>query len=621
MNRWQRLLAGLILIIAAAFHGHAQLAFVKGTDDTLWMHEGTTWKPLGGQLTSGPDACSWGPGRVDVFARGAGNALVQIARIGEQWTSWYNLGGSLNGGPTAVCRAANRIDVFAVGPDRSMLQKSWDGSRWTEWVSLGGEFPAGSTPDAASWGENRIDLFARGTDGALWQNSWISGTWSGWDQRGGQLTSDPAAVSWGYNRIDVFARDTDGQMRQLAWEGTAWSDWYEHGGSFAEGSGPDAAALANNRLAIYARGADHALVRKVWNGTRWSEWESLGGVLTADPGAVASRGNGVRFLAEVEDILRRNGARSGGAVSVGIVDRQGRLYFLNYGQIEPGVHASEDSVYSIGSNSKVLTAVLIKQMSEEQPPRVQLGQPAQLYLPREIVMPVWYPDPNNTGITEHITVRHLLTHRSGLPRDFDEEPLDMRLPTFARLFSAIRATRAPGAGYEYSNIGSELMTAIVEHVDRRGYAESLRVRLTGPLGMTTTAPNLIAHPRLPPIKIGYPEGGGYVQSTTRDMVKFLRAASRWDPLSGPILRTQTESLIWYGSSVVGAFHHAGDNPAADEATWGRHHSAIMADPQSQTGVVVLTQGHPRITPGNAVGIARDIVRLVRARPDNDVFSW
>lgn len=621
-QRALRLLTGLLLIAAAAAPGNAQLAFVKGSDNALWMHEGTSWKSLGGQLTSGPDACSWGRDRVDVFARGAGNSLVQIARTGEQWSGWFNLGGSLSGGPTAVCRKYNRIDVFAVGADRSMQQKSWDGSRWTDWVSLGGEFPAGTTPDAASWGEHRIDLFARGTDGALWQNSWRGDRWSGWESRGGQLTSDPAAVSWGHERIDVFARDDAGQMRQLTWDRTAWSDWYEHGGSFAAGSGPDASSLGANRLEVYGRGADNALVRKVWNGTRWSEWEPLGGVLASDPGVVAPQGGGVRFLAEVEDILRRLSVRRGGAVSIGIVDRSGRVYFLNYGNIEPGARATEDSIYSIGSNSKVLTGMMIKQMAEEQPPKVVLDQPVQLYVPREIVMPVWYPDPANRGVTSHITVRHLLTHRSGIPRSFAEsEPLDMRLPTFARLFATVRPVRAPGADFEYSNIGSELMTAIVEHVDRRSYAESLRARLTGPLAMTSTAPNLVSHARLPPHKVGYPEGGGYVQSTARDMVKFLRAASRWEPLSGPILRAQTESLTWFGNELAGAFHHNGANPAADAATWGAHRSGMMADPASQTAVIVLTQGHPTIDELQAVYLARDIIKLARARTGNDVFNW
>jgi len=38
------------------------------------------WMDLGGQLTSEPAAVSWGPNRIDVFARGTDNALWHIYR-------------------------------------------------------------------------------------------------------------------------------------------------------------------------------------------------------------------------------------------------------------------------------------------------------------------------------------------------------------------------------------------------------------------------------------------------------------------------------------------------------------------------------------------------------------
>ena len=51
---------------------------------------GETWvrtETLGGQLTSGPGVASWGPGRLDVFARGSDNSLI------HKWYSngWWNL--------------------------------------------------------------------------------------------------------------------------------------------------------------------------------------------------------------------------------------------------------------------------------------------------------------------------------------------------------------------------------------------------------------------------------------------------------------------------------------------------------------------------------------------------
>ena len=279
-----------LFLLAAAAPVNAQThVFARGADGTLMHFDGAQWRSLGGGAVGAPDACSWGPDRVDVFVRGEDNKLWQKARIDGQWAPWHNHGGSLTSAPTCVSSAPNRIDVFARGAGGTVIHRSWTGSQWTEWQSLGGELPEGSAPDAASWGANRIDVFIRGTDGALWQKA-STGTGSTlWHKLGGTLTSDPGAVSWGPNRIDVFARGTDGQMMQIAWNGTRWTDWFPQGGRFNAGSSPDAASVATNRLAMFARGEDGALWRKQWDGSRWGEWLRIGGAITSDPGAVALR--------------------------------------------------------------------------------------------------------------------------------------------------------------------------------------------------------------------------------------------------------------------------------------------------------------------------------------------
>ena len=86
------------------------------------------WESLGGGITSGPDASSWAPGRLDIFARGTDNGL---------WRIWYENG-------------------------------------WGSWESLGGGIT--SNPGAVSWGNGRIDIFARGTDNALW-HKYYDGVW------------------------------------------------------------------------------------------------------------------------------------------------------------------------------------------------------------------------------------------------------------------------------------------------------------------------------------------------------------------------------------------------------------------------------------------------------------
>lgn len=279
-------------LLVVAFPVQAEtLVFARGTDDALWVRDRAAWKSLGGNLSAGPDACSWGPDRVDVFARDAELHLIQIARIGGRWTRWFNLGGSLRSAPTAVSWGPNRIDVFAAGDDQTLIHKAWNGSEWSEWESLGGQIVG--SPDAASWGPGRLDVFARGTDGALWQIAWDGEGWSDWVRLGGALASDPGAVSWGPNRIDVFARKADGKMWQIAWDGSRWTRWFDQGGAFHSGTGADASSLGPDRVEVYGVGPRGDLMRKAWNGTRWGEWLSLGGAITSDPGAVVVRDTAV----------------------------------------------------------------------------------------------------------------------------------------------------------------------------------------------------------------------------------------------------------------------------------------------------------------------------------------
>ncbi|WP_347277284.1 matrixin family metalloprotease [Leptolyngbya sp. FACHB-671] len=239
---------------------------------------GSGWESLGGVLSSGPDVCSWAPGRLDVFARGTDNALWHIWFDGS-WSGWESLGGFLTSDPTAVSWSNGRIDVFARGGDDALWHIWFDGS-WSDWESLGGVLSSG--PDVCSWAPGRLDVFARGTDNALW-HIWFDGSWSGWESLGGLLTSDPTAVSWSNGRIDVFARGGDNALWHIWFDGS-WSGWESLGGVLS--SGPDVSSWAPGRLDVFARGTDNALWH-IWFDGSWSGWESLGGLLTSDPTAVS----------------------------------------------------------------------------------------------------------------------------------------------------------------------------------------------------------------------------------------------------------------------------------------------------------------------------------------------
>ena len=250
----------------------------------------SNWEDLGGILTSGVGAASWGANRLDCFVKGANNRMWHKWWNGSAWSGWQNLGGRIDGTPAAVSWGPNRIDCFVRGMNNHMWHKWWNGSHWSGWEDLGGIIL--SSPSVASWGPNRLDCFARGMNGHMWHKWWDGATWSGWEDLGGVIDGTPAAVSWGPNRIDCFVRGMDNRIWHKWWDGSSWSGWEALGGALT--AGPGAASWAANRLDVFAKGGDNALWYK-WidesvvhhHAGTWSGWHQLGGIFDDEPGAVS----------------------------------------------------------------------------------------------------------------------------------------------------------------------------------------------------------------------------------------------------------------------------------------------------------------------------------------------
>jgi CubicO group peptidase (beta-lactamase class C family) len=149
---------------------------------------------------------------------------------------------------------------------------------------------------------------------------------------------------------------------------------------------------------------------------------------------------------------------------------------------EAGTPATPQTNYRLASVSKQFTATAILLLAEDG--RLHLDDKVRLWLPT-------LPD-----VAEPITIRHLLTHTSGLI-DYedvmqapDESPADTRqvhdADVLTLLESQHRTYFAPGTGYRYSNSGYALLALIVERASKQRYADFLRERIFRPLGMTHT---------------------------------------------------------------------------------------------------------------------------------------
>jgi CubicO group peptidase (beta-lactamase class C family) len=277
----------------------------------------------------------------------------------------------------------------------------------------------------------------------------------------------------------------------------------------------------------------------------------------------------------------------------------GKLSRTNAGMVDG------DTVFEIGSATKVFTALLLADMVVRG--EIKLDDPISQYLPKSVKVP------ERNGRT--ITLLDLATHTSGLPRMPDHfAPKDPENPyadyTVQQLYaflSGYTLTHDIGAEYEYSNLGGGLLGHILALRAGTNYEALVLQRICRPLGMTNTEIMLSAgmksrlatghnYAGQPVANWDIPTlaGAGALRSTANDLLKFL--AANLNPTNselGPAMQlTHTArhsagspdmdvGLCWHISKKYGAqvvWHNGGT---------GGYHSFMGFDPRKNRGVVVL----------------------------------
>jgi CubicO group peptidase (beta-lactamase class C family) len=141
---------------------------------------------------------------------------------------------------------------------------------------------------------------------------------------------------------------------------------------------------------------------------------------------------------------------------------------------EPGVPATPDLQYRIGSITKTFCAVAIMQLRDEG--RLSLEDPVGAHL----------PDVPQQGPT----IRRMLAHTSGLQREPPGEIWEtLKPPSREELLSSMAEAElvlAPGLAFHYSNLAYALLGEIVARLTGRRFEEVAGERILGPLGLTRT---------------------------------------------------------------------------------------------------------------------------------------
>ena len=265
-----------------------------------------------------------------------------------------------------------------------------------------------------------------------------------------------------------------------------------------------------------------------------------------------------------------------------------------------------DSVFEIGSVTKVFTSLLLADMVQKG--EVKLDDPVSLYLPKTVKMP------ERNG--KKITLIDLATQSSGLPRMPNNfKPKDPANPyadyTPAQMYeflSGYQLTRDPGEKYEYSNLGVGLLGHALSLRAGKDYETLLRERIFKPLRMDSTAIVLtpamkarLAHGHTATLEptanwdIATLAGAGAIRSTANDMLKFLAAwaGTAPSPLAAAMktqLATRRPTTIPHVQIALGwhtldyydreIFWHNGGT--------GGYHSFVAFDPKTHTAAVVLS---------------------------------
>src|SRR6266481_3028610 len=206
------------------------------------------------------------------------------------------------------------------------------------------------------------------------------------------------------------------------------------------------------------------------------------GVLLAAGSARAQELNVEQIVKQkVQPILPKNGEGGGVAVAVRM---GGKTSFFHYGMASNAQHrpVTADSIFNLGSVGKVFATTLLAQAVKNG--ELSLDDPVAKYV----------TELQRGGDIRRITLGQLASHSSGLPDRPQQYETSHRgrytWPDFVRFLNSWKADpkHEPGQQYLYSDAAMVLLRVALERrFNNTRFAALMHQRLTGPLGMTSTA--------------------------------------------------------------------------------------------------------------------------------------
>ncbi len=302
-------------------------------------------------------------------------------------------------------------------------------------------------------------------------------------------------------------------------------------------------------------------------------------------------------------------------ISVGIIYDQDLIYAKGFGysNLEDKTPATIQTLYRIASISKTFTATAIMQLRDEG--KLRLDDPIEKFLPGfNIKNP--FPD------SREITVFHLITHTSGLPRNAGFPYwTDRKFPTMKQILEALPEQEMiypPGTQYKYSNLGIALLGEIVSVASGMSYEKYITENILKPLEMAGSSVFIMEKDKIKlttPYSYRFPDGSrrimpftdakgiapaANITSNIEDMSKYISLQFRKGRKGGnQILDSHTledmQRIQWLNPSWTSGYGLGFRVWKQDSYTVVGHggfvagnRSQISFIPKEKIGVIVLT---------------------------------
>ncbi|MEQ9518322.1 MAG: serine hydrolase domain-containing protein [Parvibaculum sp.] len=300
------------------------------------------------------------------------------------------------------------------------------------------------------------------------------------------------------------------------------------------------------------------------------------------------------------------------------------------------VEATSDTLFQIGSITKLYTSCLILQLVDEG--KLSLDDRGRKHLPDFRLA--------DEGLAAQVTIRHLLTHTSGIDGDFfvDAGRGEDRVEKFVGMLGSLPSLHPLGTHFAYCNVGYVLLGRILEVVGGDRWDKAIRNRIAKPLGtpgfstlpeqamrfrtaighLRNSEDGLVATPLVYLAQSNAP-AGSMSMASARDVVLFgdmllhdgrapngtrllseasaraMREVQKKCPPGSPLDAMGLGAFLWHwgpkgGGEVYNVFGH-------DGSTIGQS-AFLRIHPESGTIFVLLTNG------GDGKGLAHELMTRV-----------